>query len=139
MEGSYNPVSAAPGKSSEQYSSAQAVPSAVTVVAPAHHLENTTESWSNFYNNHSNPSSFGRNPPPKIRCRDYDGKLFLIFHTLFPLFCDLFLDVHNEAAGRTAVARGMPVSVKDACMTLFYWGNNGAYWKQFTYNLTVAG
>lgn len=107
MEGSYNAVSAAPGKSSEQYSSAQAVPSAVTVVAPAHHLENTTESWSNFYNNHSNPSSFGRNPPPKRRCRDYDGKLFLIFHTLFPLFCDLFLGVHSEAAGRTAAAHGM--------------------------------
>ncbi|PKU36164.1 rna-binding protein 27 [Limosa lapponica baueri] len=73
VEGSYNPVSMSPSKSTEQYSSAQSVPSAVTVIAPAHHLENTTESWSNFYNNHSNPTSFGRNPPPKRRCRDYDG------------------------------------------------------------------
>ncbi|KAK2540594.1 Rbm27 isoform A [Columba livia] len=82
VEGSYNAVSAAPGKSSEQYSSAQAVPSAVTVVAPAHHLENTTESWSNFYNNHSNPSSFGRNPPPKRRCRDYDERGFCVLGDL---------------------------------------------------------
>ncbi|KAJ7404384.1 RNA binding motif protein 27 [Willisornis vidua] len=73
VESSYNPVSASSSKSSEQYSSTQAIPSAVTVVAPAHHLENTTESWSNFFNNHSNPSSFGRNPPPKRRCQDYDG------------------------------------------------------------------
>lgn len=93
VEGSYNPVSASPSKSTEQYSSAQSIPSAVTVIAPAHHLENTTESWSNYYNNHSNPSSFGRNPPPKRRCRDYDGKLpisYFSFSYLFQLFCDLF-------------------------------------------------
>ncbi|XP_065547033.1 RNA-binding protein 27 isoform X5 [Lathamus discolor] len=71
-ESSYNPVSVSPSISSEQYSSAQSIPSAVTVIAPAHHLENTTESWSNYYNNHSNPSPFGRNPPPKRRCQDYD-------------------------------------------------------------------
>ncbi|XP_069725680.1 RNA-binding protein 27 isoform X1 [Phaenicophaeus curvirostris] len=82
VEGSYNPVSVSPSKSSEQYSSAQAIPSAVTVVAPAHHLENTTESWSNYYNNHSNPSSFGRNPPPKRRCRDYDERGFCVLGDL---------------------------------------------------------
>ncbi|KAM9373256.1 RNA-binding protein 27-like [Phaethornis superciliosus] len=82
VESSYNPVSASPGKSTEQYSSAQSIPSAVTVVAPAHHLENTTESWSNFYNNHSNPSSFGRNPPPKRRCRDYDERGFCVLGDL---------------------------------------------------------
>ncbi|NWH74258.1 RBM27 protein, partial [Piaya cayana] len=82
VEGSYNPVSVSPNKSSEQYSSAQAIPSAVTVVAPAHHLENTTESWSNYYNNHSNPSSFGRNPPPKRRCRDYDERGFCVLGDL---------------------------------------------------------
>ncbi|KFU92326.1 RNA-binding protein 27, partial [Chaetura pelagica] len=81
-EGSYNPVPASPSKSSEQYSSAQAIPSAVTVIAPAHHLENTTESWSNFYNNHSNPPSFGRNPPPKRRCRDYDERGFCVLGDL---------------------------------------------------------
>ncbi|NWR67980.1 RBM27 protein, partial [Bucorvus abyssinicus] len=84
VEGSYNPVSVSPNKSTEQYSSAQSVPSAVTVIAPAHHLESTTESWSNFYNNHSNPSSFGRNPPPKKRCRDYDERGFCVFGDLCP-------------------------------------------------------
>ncbi|KFV20522.1 RNA-binding protein 27, partial [Tauraco erythrolophus] len=82
VEGSYNPVSVSPSKSAEQYSSAQSIPSAVTVIAPAHHLENTTESWSNFYNNHSNPSSFGRNPPPKRRCRDYDERGFCVLGDL---------------------------------------------------------
>ncbi|KAM6357500.1 RNA-binding protein 27-like isoform 3-T5 [Alca torda] len=82
VEGSYNPVSVSPGKSTEQYSSAQSIPSAVTVIAPAHHLESTTESWSNFYNNHSNPSSFGRNPPPKRRCRDYDERGFCVLGDL---------------------------------------------------------
>ncbi|XP_076206618.1 RNA-binding protein 27 isoform X3 [Aptenodytes patagonicus] len=82
VEVSYNPVSVSPSKSSEQYSSAQSIPSAVTVIAPAHHLENTTESWSNYYNNHSNPSSFGRNPPPKRRCRDYDERGFCVLGDL---------------------------------------------------------
>ncbi|NXJ92151.1 RBM27 protein, partial [Corythaixoides concolor] len=82
VEGSYNPVSVSPSKSTEQYSSAQSIPSAVTVVAPAHHLENTTESWSNFYSNHSNPTSFGRNPPPKRRCRDYDERGFCVLGDL---------------------------------------------------------
>ncbi|KAM6056016.1 RNA-binding protein 27-like isoform 2-T2 [Chlamydotis macqueenii] len=82
VEGSYNPVPPSPSKSTEQYSSAQSIPSAVTVVAPAHHLENTTESWSNYYNNHSNPSSFGRNAPPKRRCRDYDERGFCVLGDL---------------------------------------------------------
>ncbi|NXG66696.1 RBM27 protein, partial [Hemiprocne comata] len=82
VEGSYNPVPASPSKSTEQYSSAQAIPSAVTVIAPAHHLESTTESWSNFYNNHTNPSSFDRNPPPKRRCRDYDERGFCVLGDL---------------------------------------------------------
>ncbi|XP_054697287.1 RNA-binding protein 27 isoform X2 [Grus americana] len=82
VEGSYNPVSVSPSKSTEQYSSAQTIPSAVTVIAPAHHLESTTESWSNYYNNHSNPSSFGRNPPPKRRCRDYDERGFCVLGDL---------------------------------------------------------
>uniref|UniRef100_A0A5F8A8P0 RNA-binding protein 27 n=1 Tax=Macaca mulatta TaxID=9544 RepID=A0A5F8A8P0_MACMU len=74
LESSYVPVSAPPPNSSEQYSSgAQSIPSTVTVIAPAHHSENTTESWSNYYNNHSSSNSFGRNLPPKRRCRDYDG------------------------------------------------------------------
>ncbi|KAM6251234.1 RNA-binding protein 27-like isoform 3-T3 [Porphyrio hochstetteri] len=82
VEGSYNPVSVSTSKSTEQYSSAQSIPSTVTVIAPAHHLESTTESWSNYYNNHSNPSSFGRNPPPKRRCRDYDERGFCVLGDL---------------------------------------------------------
>lgn len=85
-------MSASPSKSSEQYSSAQAIPSAVTVVAPAHHLEGTSESWSNYFNNHSNPSSFGRNPPPKRRCQDYDGNCSLVFSFVpyFKIFVAFF-------------------------------------------------
>lgn len=82
VEGTYNPVSASASNSTEQYSAAQSIPSAVTVIAPAHHLENTTESWSNYYNNHSNPSSFGRNPPPKRRCQDYDERGFCVLGDL---------------------------------------------------------
>ncbi|XP_025065306.1 RNA-binding protein 27 isoform X2 [Alligator sinensis] len=82
VESSYNPVSLSPSNSTEQYSSAQSIPSAVTVIAPAHHLENTTESWSNYYNNHNAPNSFGRNPPPKRRCRDYDERGFCVLGDL---------------------------------------------------------
>ncbi|XP_039340392.1 RNA-binding protein 27 [Mauremys reevesii] len=82
MESSYNPVSLSSSNSTEQYSSAQSIPSAVTVIAPAHHPENTTESWSNYYNNHSVPNSFGRNPPPKRRCRDYDERGFCVLGDL---------------------------------------------------------
>ncbi|XP_054833014.1 RNA-binding protein 27 isoform X2 [Eublepharis macularius] len=82
MESSYNPVSLSPANSTEQYSSgAQCIPSAVTVIAPAHHPENTTESWSNYYNNHSS-NSFGRNVPPKRRCRDYDERGFCVLGDL---------------------------------------------------------
>ncbi|XP_053154466.1 RNA-binding protein 27 isoform X2 [Hemicordylus capensis] len=83
MESSYNPVSLSSVNSTEQYSSgAQCIPSAVTVIAPAHHPENTTESWSNYYNNHSAPNSFGRNVPPKRRCRDYDERGFCVLGDL---------------------------------------------------------
>ncbi|XP_063148435.1 RNA-binding protein 27 [Candoia aspera] len=83
MESSYNPVSLSSINSAEQYSSgAQCIPSAVTVIAPAHHSENTTESWSNYYGNHSAPNSFGRNVPPKRRCRDYDERGFCVLGDL---------------------------------------------------------
>ncbi|KAL7989200.1 hypothetical protein Chor_011866 [Crotalus horridus] len=83
MESSYNPVSLSSINSAEQYSTgAQCIPSAVTVIAPAHHPENTTESWSNYYGNHSAPNSFGRNIPPKRRCRDYDERGFCVLGDL---------------------------------------------------------
>ncbi|XP_058021943.1 RNA-binding protein 27 isoform X4 [Ahaetulla prasina] len=73
-----------PGRNiAEQYSTgAQCIPTAVTVIAPAHHPENTTESWSNYYGNHSAPNSFGRNVPPKRRCRDYDERGFCVLGDL---------------------------------------------------------
>ncbi|XP_029439520.1 RNA-binding protein 27 [Rhinatrema bivittatum] len=76
VEGSYIPVAMPAGNSAEQYSSGgQAIPSTVTVIAPAHEPESSTESWSNYYNNHGATNSFVRKPPPpppKRRCRDYD-------------------------------------------------------------------
>ncbi|KAL8211949.1 UNVERIFIED_CONTAM: hypothetical protein K2H54_030601, partial [Gekko kuhli] len=82
MESSYNTASLSAANSTEQYSSgAQCIPSAVTVIAPAHHPENTTESWSNYYNNHSS-NSFGRNAPQKRRCRDYDERGFCVLGDL---------------------------------------------------------
>ncbi|XP_060693344.1 RNA-binding protein 27 isoform X2 [Hemiscyllium ocellatum] len=76
-ENIYIPSCTSSNSSTEQYfSGAHAAPSAVTVVAPAHHPDNTTESWSNFYNNHTGTNSFGRNAAPKRRCRDYDEKGF---------------------------------------------------------------
>ncbi|XP_069100780.1 RNA-binding protein 27 isoform X2 [Pleurodeles waltl] len=80
LEGTYNPVSMPSSKISDQYSSSgQAIPSAVTVVAPAHHSENTKESWSNYYNNHGAGNSFSRNPLlTKQRCRDYDEMGFCV-------------------------------------------------------------
>ncbi|XP_038652064.1 RNA-binding protein 27 isoform X4 [Scyliorhinus canicula] len=73
-ENMYVPSCTSANSSTEQYfSGGHAASSAVTVVAPAHHPDNTTESWSNFYNNHTGTNSFGRNSAPKHRCRDYDG------------------------------------------------------------------
>lgn len=55
-------------------SAGQAVPSSVTVVAPAHLPDSTTESWSNYYSNHREGKLFNKGTPVKHRCRDYDGK-----------------------------------------------------------------
>ncbi|XP_053575254.1 RNA-binding protein 27 [Bombina bombina] len=80
----YTPSSLPASNSSEQqYSSGgQAIPSTVTVIAPAHHPESTTEIWSNYYNNHNPPNSFSRNPPPKMRCRDYDERGYCVLGDL---------------------------------------------------------
>lgn len=48
--------------------------STITVIAPSHHGNNTTESWSEFPQDHP---PFGRGGPPRKRCRDYDGTEFL--------------------------------------------------------------
>ncbi|KAM9312632.1 RNA-binding protein 27-like [Gastrophryne carolinensis] len=85
LESPYNPTSQAVSSSAEQphYSSGgQAIPSTVTVVAPAHHPESTTEIWSNYYSNHKPPNSYNRNPPPKQRCRDYDERGYCVLGDL---------------------------------------------------------
>ncbi|XP_069754231.1 RNA-binding protein 27 isoform X5 [Narcine bancroftii] len=74
-ENIYVPSCTSVSSSADQYyAGGPSAPSAVTVVAPVHHPDNTTESWSNFYNNHTGTNSFGRNIAPKRRCRDYDGQ-----------------------------------------------------------------
>lgn len=85
LENVYNPASQAASISTEQqqYSSGgQAIPSTVTVIAPAHHPESTTEIWSNYYSNHNPTNSYNRNPPPKRRCRDYDERGFCVLGDL---------------------------------------------------------
>ncbi|KAM4748219.1 RNA-binding protein 27-like [Rhinophrynus dorsalis] len=85
LEPVYTPPAsqAATSSAEQQYSSSgQAIPSTVTVIAPAHQPENTTEIWSNYYNNHNPPNSFSRNPPPKRRCRDYDERGFCVLGDL---------------------------------------------------------
>ncbi|KAE8614633.1 hypothetical protein XENTR_v10008248 [Xenopus tropicalis] len=84
LEAAYTPSSQSSAISAEQqYSSGgQAIPSTVTVIAPAHHPESTTEIWSNYYNNHNPPNSFSRIPPPKRRCRDYDERGFCVLGDL---------------------------------------------------------
>lgn len=50
--------------------------STITVVAPTHHHNNTSESWSDFHPDHPvDHVPFVRAPPPqqRKRCRDYDG------------------------------------------------------------------
>uniref|UniRef100_A0A674N737 RNA binding motif protein 26 n=1 Tax=Takifugu rubripes TaxID=31033 RepID=A0A674N737_TAKRU len=51
--------------------------STITVVAPTHHHNNTSESWSDFHPDHPvDHVPFVRAPPPqqRKRCRDYDEK-----------------------------------------------------------------
>ncbi|KAK6485754.1 RNA-binding protein 26-like isoform X1 [Huso huso] len=50
--------------------------STITVIAPTHHGNNTSESWSEFHEDQIDHGSYGRGPPPKKRCRDYDEKGF---------------------------------------------------------------
>ncbi|RXM30814.1 RNA-binding protein 26 [Acipenser ruthenus] len=53
-----------------------ALSSTITVIAPTHHGNNTSESWSEFHEDQIDHGSYGRGPPPKKRCRDYDEKGF---------------------------------------------------------------
>ncbi|XP_051986879.1 RNA-binding protein 26-like [Xyrauchen texanus] len=55
--------------------------STITVIAPTHHGNNTTESWSEFPQDHT---PFGRGVPPRKRCRDYDEKGFCMRGDMCP-------------------------------------------------------
>lgn len=61
-----------------------AVPNAVTVAAPAHLPDSTTESWSTYFNNHKDGKTFNKISTLKHRCRDYDEKGFCIRGDLCP-------------------------------------------------------
>ncbi|XP_069746422.1 RNA-binding protein 26 isoform X2 [Narcine bancroftii] len=58
--------------------------SAITVIAPAHHGNSTTESWSEFHEDQIDHNSYGRGPIPKKRCRDYDEKGFCMRGDMCP-------------------------------------------------------
>ncbi|XP_056606651.1 RNA-binding protein 26 isoform X2 [Triplophysa dalaica] len=55
--------------------------STITVIAPTHHGNNTTESWSEFPPDHA---LFNRGGPPRKRCRDYDEKGFCMRGDMCP-------------------------------------------------------
>ncbi|XP_057216774.1 RNA-binding protein 27 isoform X2 [Triplophysa rosa] len=65
-------------------SGSPAVPNAVSVVAPAHLPDSTTESWSAYFTNHTDSKTFNKSSTLKHRCRDYDEKGFCIRGDLCP-------------------------------------------------------
>ncbi|XP_058614623.1 RNA-binding protein 27 isoform X2 [Onychostoma macrolepis] len=65
-------------------SGSPAVPNAVSVVAPAHLPDSTTESWSTYFTNHTDGKTFNKSSTLKHRCRDYDEKGFCIRGDLCP-------------------------------------------------------
>ena len=73
LENNYTPVSSVPNISSGHYP-VPSLSSTITVIAPTHHGNNTTESWSEFHEDQVDHNSYVRPPMPKKRCRDYDGK-----------------------------------------------------------------
>lgn len=73
LENNYTPVSSVPNISSGHYP-VPTLSSTITVIAPTHHGNNTTESWSEFHEDQVDHNSYVRPPMPKKRCRDYDGK-----------------------------------------------------------------
>lgn len=73
---SYTPAPLVPGISSGHFP-VPTLSSTITVIAPTHHGNSTTESWSEFHEEHTlDHSSFGQGAPQRKRCRDYDGKVF---------------------------------------------------------------
>nr|XP_060625497.1 RNA-binding protein 26 isoform X2 [Anolis sagrei ordinatus] len=83
LENNYTPVSSVTNISSGHYP-VPTLSSTITVIAPAHHGNNTTESWSEFHEEQLDHSSYGRPPLPKKRCRDYDEKGFCMRGDMCP-------------------------------------------------------
>lgn len=86
LENNYTPVSSVSNISSGHYP-VPTLSSTITVIAPTHHGNNTTESWSEFHEDQVDHNSYVRPPMPKKRCRDYDGKLL---EWIFFYFCLLY-------------------------------------------------
>ncbi|XP_030637079.1 RNA-binding protein 26 isoform X2 [Chanos chanos] len=57
--------------------------STITVIAPTHHGNSTTESWSDFQQDHA-PYGRAAQPPQRKRCRDYDEKGFCMRGDMCP-------------------------------------------------------
>uniref|UniRef100_A0ACB8FK87 RNA-binding protein 26 n=1 Tax=Sphaerodactylus townsendi TaxID=933632 RepID=A0ACB8FK87_9SAUR len=83
LENNYIPVSSVTNISSGHYP-VPTLSSTITVIAPAHHGNNTTESWSEFHEEQMDHNSYGRPPLPKKRCRDYDEKGFCMRGDMCP-------------------------------------------------------
>uniref|UniRef100_A0A671NXV0 RNA-binding protein 26-like n=1 Tax=Sinocyclocheilus anshuiensis TaxID=1608454 RepID=A0A671NXV0_9TELE len=76
----YTATPLTPGNSSAHFP-VPTLSSTITVIAPTHHGNNTTESWSEFPQDHM---PFGRGVPPRKRCRDYDEKGFCMRGDMCP-------------------------------------------------------
>lgn len=83
LENNYTPVSSVSNISSGHYP-VPTLSSTITVIAPTHHGNNTTESWSEFHEDQVDHNSYVRPPMPKKRCRDYDEKGFCMRGDMCP-------------------------------------------------------
>ncbi|XP_075774950.1 RNA-binding protein 26 isoform X1 [Pelodiscus sinensis] len=83
LENNYTPVASVTNISSGHYP-VPTLSSTITVIAPTHHGNNTTESWSEFHEEQLDHNSYGRPPLPKKRCRDYDEKGFCMRGDMCP-------------------------------------------------------
>uniref|UniRef100_H3BD76 RNA binding motif protein 26 n=1 Tax=Latimeria chalumnae TaxID=7897 RepID=H3BD76_LATCH len=83
LENNYASSSSAANISSGHYP-VPTLSSTITVIAPTHHGNNTTESWSEYPEDRVEHNSYGRGPLPKKRCRDYDEKGFCMRGDMCP-------------------------------------------------------
>uniref|UniRef100_A0A8D0CKR2 RNA binding motif protein 26 n=1 Tax=Scleropages formosus TaxID=113540 RepID=A0A8D0CKR2_SCLFO len=80
----YTPAPLAPGGSSNHFP-VPTLSSTITVIAPTHHGNSATESWSEFHEDHAlDRGPFGQGPPQRKRCRDYDEKGFCMRGDMCP-------------------------------------------------------